>query len=245
MVWRLDFDTITTKDPRQRIQLYSFRDGHIPNFVPLTFTFRNLAGESRSIQHQLKNDGTTDWVAHSSRQAQEEGGGVVEMTDGCGLISASAMREACEMFEQGDGRRGIGERLTPGAVQARILNAKGPFPSHLLAHMPDSHRYIIDLGVWSSLRDTPWSEIRWIEVRKWNAALVQSSAPLEILRVTQVKSKSKLGKQTFEVRLPFVLSPKFTTRGGVQDGAENETDGMVLSRFSRTVEYLVRFLVVC
>lgn len=50
------------------------------------------------------------------------------MTDGCGLISAAAMRDANELFARGeDGRMGV-EGGAPGAVQARILNAKGQRP---------------------------------------------------------------------------------------------------------------------
>ena len=132
MVWRLDLTSVTSKDTSKRIQLYNFPDGHVPPFVPMTFEFLNLAGTTRPIQLQVPPAGPTiEWMP--DRLGGKE---AVAMTDGCSLISASAMSKSSELFAKGEDGSGKGlDLMTPGAVQARILNAKGSCHSLLQSRL--------------------------------------------------------------------------------------------------------------
>lgn len=152
MIWRLDHDSFETNEPTKRIQLYDFVDGHRPAFVAITFGFTNLAGEVRSVQHRVVNSRPSVTTSLSSRPTHQSTDTpssppeiewiprrssdekAVVMTDGCGLISGRAMREACDLFSRAEERLGEG---TPGAVQGRILCAKGSsvVPSLLVFHV--------------------------------------------------------------------------------------------------------------
>ncbi|GAA5881565.1 hypothetical protein JCM1840_003445 [Sporobolomyces johnsonii] len=176
MVWQLDYSTSRTSD--KFIHAHRFSSvPHAPTRPYFTFTLQLKDGTKRTVPLQ-----TTDvrWEPAWS------GGESVVMTDGCSLMSFSAMEILAEKHSATRSDMELKPSI-PAVAQGRLGPGK---------------------GVWAVAPETTWNkgddpEERWIEVRdsQWKFEDKQTSEfTFELHSVPgSGKGSAKIGKQMFEV----------------------------------------------